>query len=226
LGGTTAGEVATVEPATFVAVIRHCTAVSSCASPMVNVDAVAPETSAPSLNHWNARMGFSANVPGSHVSVCPFAGVPAIDGMTLAFPVPDTGADPDESRWRFLARMKLAFDDARKARTFGMSGKWVGHPAQLFAVLLAFEQATPDATIEADADAIESYRLSNLAGVGASIVDGAMSDRATDRGARGRLRKATALGRFDPSRALALGVIDPQELVDATAWWTARTATG
>ena len=41
-----------------------------------------------------------------------------------------------------------------------------------------------------------------------------MSDRATDRHARVVLRQATALGRFDPQRALALGVIDAAELAE------------
>jgi hypothetical protein len=44
-----------------------------------------------------------------------------------------------------------------------------------------------------------------------------MSDRATDRHARALLRRAVALGRFDPNRALALGVIQPAELGDLVA---------
>ena len=43
-----------------------------------------------------------------------------------------------------------------------------------------------------------------------------MSDRATDRHARAILRQATALGRFDPARALALGVIDADEFAEVT----------
>ena len=56
--------------------------------------------------------------------------------------------------------------------------------------------------------------LSTTQGKGATIIDGVMSDRATDRHARVVLRQATALGRFDPQRALALGVIDATELDD------------
>jgi hypothetical protein len=41
-----------------------------------------------------------------------------------------------------------------------------------------------------------------------------MSDRATDRHARTILRQATALGRFDPDRAVALGVIVADELAE------------
>ncbi len=47
------------------------------------------------------------------------------------------------------------------------------------------------------------------------MIGGVMSDRATDRHARVLLRQATALGRFDPRRALALGVVDAAELVEA-----------
>ena len=49
-----------------------------------------------------------------------------------------------------------------------------------------------------------------------------MSDRATDRHARVVLRRATALGGFDPQRALALGVIEPDEVEDVTAAWPGR----
>jgi hypothetical protein len=42
-----------------------------------------------------------------------------------------------------------------------------------------------------------------------------MSDRATDRHARVVLRQATALGRFEPARAVALGVIDETERAEA-----------
>jgi hypothetical protein len=47
------------------------------------------------------------------------------------------------------------------------------------------------------------------------MIGGVMSDRATDRHARVVLRQATALGRFEPARALALGVIETDELAEA-----------
>lgn len=49
------------------------------------------------------------------------------------------------------------------------------------------------------------------------MIAGVMSDRATDRHARAVLRQATALGRFEPARALGLGVIDATDLADAQA---------
>ena len=44
------------------------------------------------------------------------------------------------------------------------------------------------------------------------MIEGVMSDRATDRHARIVLRKAVAAGRFDVQRAVALGVIDEAEV--------------
>jgi citrate lyase beta subunit len=116
--------------------------------------------------------------------------------------------------------MALVYRDALRAREFGMAGKWVGHPAQLFAVLLAFETGFEPAALEAEAAKLEAYRLIvEHEARGATIIDGVMSDRATDRHARVILRRATALGRFDPDRSLALGVISPEELDDARAAW-------
>ena len=96
-----------------------------------------------------------------------------------------------------------------------MLGKWVGHPAQLFGVLLAYETRTESGALEAEAAKLSAYEVAvNEQGKGATIIDGVMSDRATDRHARAVLRQATALGRFDAQRALALGVIDASELDD------------
>jgi citrate lyase beta subunit len=121
--------------------------------------------------------------------------------------------------------MRLVYDDAVRARDFGMLGKWVGHPAQLFAVLLAFEVALSDDTLEHEAAKLEAYRAAVAADQGATMISGVMSDRATDRHARAVLRQATALGRFAPSRALALGVIEPGERADAEAAFAAASST-
>lgn len=145
------------------------------------------------------------------------AGVPAIDGMTLAYPVPDPALDAAANRRRWLARMRLVYDDAVAARDLGMTGKWVGHPAQLFAVLLAFEAGQSDAVLDAEAAKLEAYDAALGAEQGATMIDGVMSDRATDRHARVLLRRATAAGRFDPARAHRLGLITDGELAEATA---------
>lgn len=152
------------------------------------------------------------------VNVAGAVGVPAIDGMTLDYPVADPSLDQVANRERILARIALVHGDAVRAREIGMSGKWVGHPAQLFAVLLAFEAGLRPADLEREADKLAAYRTSvQEEARGATIIGGVMSDRATDRHAREVLRRATALGRFDPRRALDLGVIGPDEVVGSAA---------
>lgn len=148
-------------------------------------------------------------------------GVPAIDGMTLDYPVLDRGLDDASNRERWLGRMRLVYDDAVRAREVGMAGKWVGHPAQLLAVLLAYDAALSDADLEREIAKLEAYRAAVDAEQGATMIGGVMSDRATDRHARAILRQATALGRIKPSRALELGVIDPEELASAEAAYRA-----
>ena len=113
--------------------------------------------------------------------------------------------------------MRLVYQDAVRARDFGMLGKWVGHPAQLFAVLLAFETGFADQALETEAAKLAAYDSAVREGRGATMIAGVMSDRATDRHARVVLRQATALGRFDPDRALRLGVIEAGELAEH-AW--------
>jgi len=152
------------------------------------------------------------------INVAAGVGVPAIDGMTLAYPVADPALDAATNREQFLERMALVYDDAVRARELGMLGKWVGHPAQLFAVLLAFDAAFTSEALDREATKLAAYSESvHGVGVGVTMIDGVMSDRATDRHARVVLRQAVAMGRFDAERALALGVIEEQELGEARA---------
>lgn len=151
------------------------------------------------------------------VNVAAGVGVPAIDGMTLAYPVADPDLPADTNRERFLDRMGLVYDDALRAQSMGMSGKWVGHPAQLFAVLLAYDASLDAGALEQEAAKLTAYGESvHGAGKGATMIDGVMSDRATDRHARVLLRKAVAMDRFDARRAMALGVIDEEEFADVS----------
>ena len=78
------------------------------------------------------------------IAVAGAVGVPAIEGMTLDYPVSDPSLDAATNRTRWLDRMRLVYDDTVRARELGMLGKWVGHPAQLFAVLLAYEVGLTD----------------------------------------------------------------------------------
>jgi citrate lyase subunit beta / citryl-CoA lyase len=149
------------------------------------------------------------------VAVAGAVGVPAVDAMTLDYPVSDPLLDAAANRSRWLDRMRLVYDDAVRARELGMLGKWVGHPAQLFAVLLAYEAGLAADVLEREAAKLEAYDAALLAEQGATMIGGVMSDRATDRHARVVLRQATALGRFDPARAVALGVIDEAERQEA-----------
>jgi citrate lyase beta subunit len=136
--------------------------------------------------------------------------------MTLDYPVADPALDAAANRARFLDRMALVYRDAVRSREFGMLGKWVGHPAQLFAVLLAFEAGLRPEVLEREAAKLAAYQTAvHDEARGATIIAGVMSDRATDRHARVVLRQATALGRFDPDRALVLGVVGPDEVEEA-----------
>ena len=140
------------------------------------------------------------------VAVAGAVGVPAIDGMTLDYPVADPALDAAANRTRWLDRMRLVYDDAVRARDLGMLGKWVGHPAQLFAVLLAVRgRARTERRSSTRPPSWRRIDAAVAADQGATMIAGVMSDRATDRHARVVLRQATALGRFDPRRALAAG---------------------
>ena len=145
------------------------------------------------------------------IAVAASRAVPAIDGMTFAYPVPDPTVGAAASRETFLDRLGAVYADARAAHAMGMHGKWVGHPAQLFATLLAFETAVSAAALETAASSVERYRAARDDGLGATMIDGRMADVATDRHARMLLRDATANGRFDPQRALSLGIVDATE---------------
>lgn len=159
------------------------------------------------------------------INVAAGVGVPAIDGMTLAYPVADPHLDAAANKERFLERMALVYRDAVRARELGMLGKWVGHPAQLFAVLLAYDAAMTPEALEIEAAKLDAYSQSvHGEGKGATMIEGVMSDRATDRHARTVLRQAVAMGRFDVPRARELGVIDAAELAEAEA--AARTQEG
>jgi citrate lyase subunit beta/citryl-CoA lyase len=140
------------------------------------------------------------------------ARVPAIDGMTLAYPVLDLTLAAAANRLRWLDRMALAYADAKSAFAVGMTGKWVGHPAQLFAVTLARAAILPVDLLEGAVGQIAGYRDALEHDRGVTVVDGKMADRATARHAREILRRATAFGLFDSRRALELGVVSEQEL--------------
>jgi len=150
-------------------------------------------------------------------------GVPAIDGMTMAYPLRHHGPATEDGRRRFLDRVALAFESARDAFDLGMSGKWVGHPVQLFAVLLAWRTTLHPAFVDAQVEVLRAYRAALDRGDGVLAIEGSMVDAASERLARVRLRRAAATGLLDAARAFELGVIAPGELVPAADHLRAAT---
>jgi hypothetical protein len=138
-------------------------------------------------------------------------GVLPVDAMTLEFPVTPLGLSPGEGRERFLSRVALAYGDALNATAFGMRGKLVGHPAQLFAARLAFDSLQEPGIADDLAGEIEAYAAAVAAGRGVTVFAGRMVDRATVEVARAVLRSAVSNGRFGRDRAVALGVIASDE---------------
>ncbi|MFH1532596.1 MAG: aldolase/citrate lyase family protein [Pseudomonadota bacterium] len=145
------------------------------------------------------------------INVAGAVGVPAIDNMTINYPVADKALSTMENKVLILDRLKEAYDDAAHGQALGMDGKWVGHPAQLFVVRLAYARAFPEDEVLREVAAIEAYTRAIEAEQGATIIGGAMCDRAMDRHTRRRLRKAVALGYLDPQRALRAGIITGEE---------------
>ncbi len=149
---------------------------------------------------------------GLIVNLAGAVGVPAIDNMTVNYPVPDRTKSAADNRQLVLDRLKECYDDARHGQWLGMSGKWVGHPLQLFVVRLAYQTALPQAEIDAEVRKIDAYDEAVAAELGATIIEGVMSDRATDRHARNKLRTAVALGRLSTDKALQLGLVTQAEV--------------
>lgn len=155
------------------------------------------------------------------VNMAGAAGVPAIDAMTLNYPTPvhrgsDLSTDQHgENKAKILGALRQVYEDAQHGIRLGMTGKWVGHPLQLWMVMAAYRTALPDKRVEQDLREIADYSQSVAAGAGATMLgDGNaayMADRATDRHVRARLRRATAWGKLDAGRARDLALITDLE---------------
>ncbi|MBI5139570.1 hypothetical protein HZA26_03100 [Candidatus Nomurabacteria bacterium] len=148
------------------------------------------------------------------VNMAGAVGVPSIDNMTINYPVANSSFTPEQNRELILARLKECFNDAKYGAALGMDGKWVGHPLQLFTVLLAYKTTQGTKEIETELRKLEAYDKAVSDQLGATIIEGVMSDRATDRHARQKLRKAVATGKLEAERALKLGIITKNELDD------------
>jgi len=148
------------------------------------------------------------------VTVAGAVGVPAIDGMTLDFPVGLPGLSAEDNRELVLSRMQENFVDATHSIEMGMAGRWVGHPLQLLATLLAFRAYFSADSLGQDIEVMEAFAeaLSTERGAVAGA-RGELLDIGTDRHVRSKLRRATAWGLLPAEKALALGIISSDELI-------------
>ena len=126
------------------------------------------------------------------------AGIPAIAEMTTNYPTRDKS---DEER---RAAMEEFRSDALLARDFGFAGKWTGIPDQTGMAVEIFQ--TPDEEIERAIKEAKQFLEAEASGRGATMIDGKMADRATDRLNRNTLKKAYALGRLDETLARQLSL--------------------
>lgn len=139
-------------------------------------------------------------------------GVPAIDAMTVNYPIADPNLSVTDNRQRILNRLKECFNDTLYGIEMGMKGKWVGHPAQLFVVMLAYQAHWSSIAMKTEIEKIKVYQQAVQEKIGATIIDGVMSDRATDRHARVRLRESIAVGVTSVEEGIKLGVLAPSEV--------------
>ena len=147
------------------------------------------------------------------VTVAGAVGVPAIDGMTLDFPVGLPELSAEDNRELVLSRMHENFVDGTHSIEMGMAGRWVGHPLQLLATLLAFRAYFSADSLSQDIEVMEAFAEALSAGEGAVAgARGELLDIGTDRHIRSKLRRATAWGLLPAEKALALGVISPGEM--------------
>jgi citrate lyase subunit beta/citryl-CoA lyase len=136
---------------------------------------------------------------GRIVKAAASVGIPAIAEMTTNYPTRDKS--DDERR----AAMEEFRSDALLARDFGFAGKWTGIPDQTAMAVEIFQ--TPDDEIERAINEAKQFLEAEASGRGATMIDGKMADRATDRLNRNTLKKAYAMGRIDVDLAMELGVI-------------------
>ncbi len=132
------------------------------------------------------------------VKAATHAGVPAIAEMTLNYPT------HDKSEVERAAALEECRRDATLARDFGFAGKWVGIPAQAEVVIEVFRPTSGEIR---DAIAqVRAFREAVSSGRGATMIDGRMADRATDRLNRSLLERARTLGLLDPITTDELGI--------------------
>jgi citrate lyase subunit beta/citryl-CoA lyase len=140
-----------------------------------------------------------AQARGRIVKAAASVGIPAIAEMTTNYPTRDKS---DEERHAAMEEFRR---DALLARDFGFAGKWTGIPDQTAMAVEIFR--APDDEIERAINEAKQFLVAEASGRGATMIDGKMADRATDRLNRNTLKKAYAMGRLDEGLAKQLGVI-------------------
>ena len=145
-------------------------------------------TDHPLVGHARARI----------VKAAASVNIPAIAEMTLNYPTKEK-SDADK---------KAALDECRRdaelARAFGFRGKWTGIPAQTEIAIEVFSM--DPGVIERAVTEAKAFLSAERQGLGATMIDGKMADRATDRINRVALKTAFALGKLDPATAAELGI--------------------
>ena len=145
-------------------------------------------TNHPLVDHARARI----------VKAAASVGVPAIAEMTLNYPTRDKTKEEQEAALDECRR------DATYARELGFRGKWTGIPAQTAIALDVF--AVRDEEVARAIRETRAFLAAEREGRGATMIDGKMADRATDRMNRVVLATAFALGRIDAATARELGL--------------------
>ena len=140
-------------------------------------------------------------------------GVPAIDGMTLNFPVASASLSVRENHDLLLDRMAQNFEDARYSIDYGMAGRWVGHPLQLIATVLAFRSVYSSEFVGRELNEVREFQTAMEAGLGAVAgKHGELLDIGTDRHARQLLRRAVAWGLVSSEDAVRLNLASAGEV--------------
>jgi citrate lyase subunit beta / citryl-CoA lyase len=136
---------------------------------------------------------------GRIVKAAASVGIPAIAEMTTNYPTRDKS---EEERGAAMEEFRR---DALLARDFGFAGKWTGIPEQTAMAVEIFQ--TPDEEIERAVAQAKQFLEAEASGRGATMIDGKMADRATDRLNRNTLKKAYAMGKIDNALAAELALI-------------------
>jgi hypothetical protein len=148
------------------------------------------------------------------VTVAGALGVPAIDGMTLDFPVGRPYLDAAQNRAFVLDRMATNYEDTLHSIDMGMAGRWAGHPLQLLATMVAFRSTFTEDWIGERVRLLEDFSRAVANDKGAVAASGELMDVGTDRFNRMILRRAAAWGLLPADQALELGLISAKELSD------------